>query len=252
MNLSKAKKKKKFHLLLKQFTSPCLGSLCRQRKTQNFKSKQSKFQLRKAKYEGGTDTHTDESCKGWRGFHKNQTGITSHYTQNLLQEGFCNSIWLMTQTHGNGHEGWRMAEGTTQLLRWAPGPPSHARPVSSTAELRIHGWQTRDTPEAQVICILCCFPPPPPRWVILPPCAKGIRTSVSNRKLMPERIITAIFTAVCSNLCLAVICCYAPKQVAEKRKYKFYQYAVWNKAPTYERVVKVKAGTIEDESRNNK
>lgn len=96
------------------------------------------------------------------------------------------------------------------------------------------------------------LPPPPPRWVILPPCAKGIRTSVSNRKLMPERIITAIFTAVCSNLCLAVICCYAPKQVAEKRKYKFYQYAVWNKAPTYERVVKVKAGTIEDESRNNK
>lgn len=86
---------------------------------------------------------------------------TRHYMQNLLQEGFCNSVWLMTQTHGNGHEGWRMAEGTTQLLRWAPGPPSHTGPVSSTAELRIHGCQTGDTLEAQVIWILCCFFFPP-------------------------------------------------------------------------------------------
>lgn len=69
---------------------------------------------------------------------------------------------------------------------------------------------------------------------------------------MPERIITAIFTTACSNLCPAVICCYAPKQVAEKGKQKFYQSSVWNEAPAYEAVVKVKAGNVEDESRNNK
>lgn len=56
----------------------------------------------------------------------------------------------------------------------------------------------------------------------------------------------------CSNLCLAVICCYAPKQVAEKGKYKFYQSSMWKEAPAHEAVVKVKAGNVEDESRNNK
>lgn len=69
---------------------------------------------------------------------------------------------------------------------------------------------------------------------------------------MPERIITAIFTAACSDLSLAVICCYAPKQVAGKGKYKFYQYGVCNEASAYEAVVKVKAGNIEEENRNKR
>lgn len=56
----------------------------------------------------------------------------------------------------------------------------------------------------------------------------------------------------CGDLCLTVIGCCAPKQVAEKGKYEFYKYGVWNKAPAYEADVKVKAGSIEDESRNNK
>lgn len=67
---------------------------------------------------------------------------------------------------------------------------------------------------------------------------------------MPERIITATFTAACSDLCLAVICCYAPKRVAGKRKYKFYQYGVCNEASAYEAVVKVKVGNIEEENGN--
>lgn len=85
----------------------------------------------------------------------------------------------------------------------------------------------------------------------MPPCTRGIRTSVNNGILMSERIITAIFTEACSNLCLTVICCYAPKQVAEKgRKNKFYLQNIWNEAPAYKAVVKVKAGKAEDESRN--
>lgn len=68
---------------------------------------------------------------------------------------------------------------------------------------------------------------------------------------MSERIITAIFTEACSNLCLTVICCYAPKQVAEKgKKNKFYLQNIWNEAQAYEAVVKVKAGNAEDKSRN--